>query len=239
MKIQIIPCLQDNYSYLLIDEKKNIACVIDPSEADPIIDFLENNSINLKFILNTHHHYDHVGGNKRLKKKYGASVVGFKGDKKRIPEIDILLDDQEIWMYENFEAKIIHLPGHTLGHIGFYFYKEDSVFTGDTLFSLGCGKIFEGTYSQMFNSLIKLKALPQKTKIFCGHEYTRQNSKFCMAQDPNNKKLKAKIDDIELKLKKGLPTIPSTIKDELECNIFLRSNSVESFSKLRDLKDNF
>ena len=239
MKIQIIPCLKDNYSYLIIDEKKNIACVIDPGEAEPIIEYLENNNIKLKYILNTHHHYDHVGGNQKLKNKYGANVVGYKDDKDRIPEIDILVHDQEIWVYENFEAKILHIPGHTLGHICFYFYKENSVFTGDTLFSLGCGRIFEGTNSQMFNSLKKLKMLPADTKIFCGHEYTSQNSKFCIIHDENNENLKIKIDNIETKLKKGLPTIPSTIKDELECNIFLRSDNIETFSKLRDLKDNF
>ena len=239
MKIQIIPCLQDNYSYLIIDEQKNIACVIDPSEADPIIEYLENNRIDLKFILNTHHHYDHVGGNTKLKKKYGADVIGFKGDKERIPAIDILVSDHETWIYKNFEAKIIHIPGHTLGHICFYFYKEQSIFTGDTLFSLGCGRIFEGTYSQMFNSLMKLKALPNATKVFCGHEYTKQNSNFCIAHDQKNENLKAKINDINEKLKNGLPTIPSTIKEELDCNIFLRSINVEAFSKLRDLKDNF
>ena len=239
MKIQIIPCLQDNYSYLIIDKKNNTACVVDPSEADPVIKYLENNNIKLKFILNTHHHYDHVGGNEKLKEKYGASVVGYKGDKERIPKIDILVNDQETWIYENFEAKVIHVPGHTLGHVCFYFYKEQSVFTGDTLFSLGCGKIFEGTYSQMFNSLMKLKELPQNTKIYCGHEYTLQNSKFCMVHDENNENLKTKINDIKIKLKANLSTIPSTIKDELECNIFLRSNNVETFSKLRDLKDNF
>ena len=239
MKIQIIPCLQDNYSYLIIDEKKNIACVVDPSEADPVIKYLENNKIQLKFILNTHHHYDHVGGNKKLKEKYGASVIGYSGDKERIPEIDILVNDQEIWKHKNFEAKVIHIPGHTLGHICFYFYKEESVFTGDTLFSLGCGRIFEGTYSQMFDSLMKLKALPANTKIFCGHEYTKQNSQFCIAHDEYNENLKIKIKEIYQKLKNKLPTIPSTIKEELECNVFFRSNNVKTFSKLRDLKDNF
>ena len=239
MKIQIIPCLQDNYSYLIIDKKNNIACVVDPSEADPIIEYLENNNIKLKFILNTHHHYDHVGGNEMLKEKYGASIVGYKGDKERIPKIDILVNDQETWIYENFEAKVIHVPGHTLGHVCFYFYKEQSIFTGDTLFSLGCGRIFEGTHSQMFNSLMKLKELPQNTKVYCGHEYTKQNSNFCIVHDENNENLKAKIKEIEIKLKNRMPTIPSTIKDELECNVFLRSHNVETFSKLRDLKDNF
>ena len=239
MKIKIIPCLQDNYSYLIIHEKEKIACVIDPSESAPIINYLEKNNINLKFILNTHHHYDHVGGNKELKEKYGANVVGYKGDKEKIPEVDILVDDQQTWKYKEFEAKIIHVPGHTLGHICFYFFKEESVFTGDTLFSLGCGRIFEGTYSQMFSSLMKLKALPKRTKVFCGHEYTKQNSNFCITHDKKNKNLKAKMNNIEKKLKNGLPSIPSTIKDELECNIFLRSSNLETFSKLRDLKDNF
>ena len=201
--------------------------------------YLEDNKIKLKFILNTHHHYDHVGGNQKLKEKYGASVIGYKGDKERIPGIDILVNDQETWIHKNFEAKIIHIPGHTLGHICFYFYKNESVFTGDTLFSLGCGKIFEGTYEQMFNSLTKLKKLPKNTKVFCGHEYTLQNSKFCIAHDENNEDLKNKINDIKIKLKSGLSTIPSTIKDELECNIFLRAPDIKTFSKLRDLKDNF
>ena len=239
MKIEIIPCLKDNYSYIIIDEREKIACVVDPSESDPIIRYLNDNKIDLKFILNTHHHYDHVGGNKKLKEKYGASVVGFKKDKDKIPEMDILVSDQEIWKHEDFEAKIIHIPGHTLGHICFYFYNNKSVFTGDTLFSLGCGKIFEGTYSQMFDSLKKLKELPGDTKIFCGHEYTLNNSKFCLTHDKNNKNLKNKIIEITKKLQNNLPTIPSTIKEELECNIFLKSKNVVTFSKLRDLKDNF
>ena len=239
MKIDIIPCLKDNYSYLIIDEDKNTACVIDPSESEPIIKYLDKNKVNLKFILNTHHHYDHIGGNEKLKKKYKAKVVGYEKDKERIPGIDILVNDNEIWQSEKFEAKIIHIPGHTSGHICFYFYKDKVVFTGDTLFSLGCGRIFEGTYSQMFTSLDKFKKLPLDTKVYCGHEYTLQNSKFCLKHDVNNKKLKEKIIEIEKKLLNNLPTIPSTIKDELECNIFLKTDNLESFSKLRDLKDNF
>ena len=239
MNIEIIPCLQDNYSYIVIDPKNKSTCVIDPSESEPIISFLEKNNLKLDYILNTHHHYDHVGGNSELKKYYKAKIVGYVNDHKRIPEIDILLKNKEIWKYKNFEAKIIHIPGHTTGHICFYFYKDKIAFTGDTLFSLGCGRIFEGTYSQMFNSLNKLKELPLDTKIYCGHEYTLQNSKFCLLNDPNNKNLKIKITEIKKKLSNNLPTVPATIKEELECNIFLRSNNLKAFSKLRDLKDNF
>ncbi len=129
MKIEIIKCLQDNYSYLLIDEVEQTACVVDPSEAEPIINFLQNKSINLKYILNTHHHYDHVGGNIELKKRYNSKVVGFKGDKDRIPEIDITVDDNEIWKRENFLSKIYHIPGHTTGHIAFHFFNEKKIFT--------------------------------------------------------------------------------------------------------------
>ena len=239
MKVEIIKCLQDNYSYIIIDKKHNHACVIDPSESEPVINFIESKNIKLKFILNTHHHHDHVDGNNDLKKKYGANVVGFKNDKQRIPSIDILLEDNQIWKGENFEAKIIHIPGHTSGHICFYFIKEKVAFTGDTLFSLGCGRIFEGTYKQMYNSLNKLKKLPADTKIYCGHEYTLKNSLFCSKYDKNNKNLEKKIFEINNKLKKNLPTIPSTIEEELACNIFLRAKNLEDFSKLRDLKDNF
>ena len=165
--------------------------------------------------------------------------MGFKDDSHRIPEIDILLDDNQIWKAENFVAKIIHIPGHTKGHICFHFFNEKIVFTGDTLFSLGCGRIFEGTYNEMFNSLNKIKSLPKDTKVFCGHEYTLNNSKFCTRYDPKNFNLKKKIESIKKKITDGLPTIPSTIKEELDCNIFLRAKDLKSFSKLRDLKDNF
>ena len=239
MRIEIIPCLQDNYSYLMIDESNNTACVIDPSEAEPVINFIEKENINLKYILNTHHHFDHIGGNIELKEKYDSIVVGYKYDAERIPEINVLVEDNQIWKEDNFEAKIIHIPGHTTGHIAFYFFNEKIIFTGDTLFSLGCGKIFEGTYKEMFESLSKIKNLPEDTKIYCGHEYTLQNSKFCIEHDPQNQDLQKKITKINEKLKNNVPTIPSILKDEKECNIFLRAKNVESFSKLRDLKDNF
>ena len=150
MIIETIPCLQDNYSYLIVDEQNNDACVIDPSEAKPVIDLVERKNLNLRYVLNTHHHHDHIGGNEELKKKYNSKIVGYKGDAKRIPGINVLVENNQIWKSDNFEAKIIHIPGHTIGHISFYFFNEKIIFTGDTLFSLGCGRIFEGTYHEMF-----------------------------------------------------------------------------------------
>ena len=239
MKIEIIKCLKDNFSYLIIDEQNNSACVIDPSEASPIIDYVEKFKLNLKFILNTHHHFDHIGGNKELKKKYNLKVIGFEKDKERIPEIDITLKDKEIWKSNKFETKIYHIPGHTSGHICYHFFNQNILFTGDTLFSLGCGRIFEGTYEQMFSSLQLIKSFPENTKIYCGHEYTLKNAEFCIKHDKDNSALIEKIKSIKKKLDSGFPTIPTTIKEELDCNIFLRSKDVGSFSKLRDLKDNF
>tara|TARA_E500000178_G_scaffold134502_1_gene134552 strand:- start:803 stop:1522 length:720 start_codon:yes stop_codon:yes gene_type:complete len=239
MEVEIISCLKDNYSYLVIDKANNSACIVDPSESDPIIEIIKKKKVNLKFILNTHHHYDHIGGNEILKKKFGAKIIAFKDDKNRIPFVDILLEDNEIWKNLNFEFKVFHIPGHTSGHICFYFYKDNIVFSGDTLFSLGCGRIFEGTYEQMYYSLNKFKELPKETKVYCGHEYTLQNSVFCATYDKNNDELNKKILEVKSKRDRNLPTIPSTIGEELACNIFLRAKNLKDFSKLRDLKDNF
>ena len=239
MKTEIIKCLQDNYSYIIIDESNNNACVVDPGESFPIIDFVESNEIKLKYILNTHHHYDHINGNLELKNKYGSKIVAFEEDRNRIPKIDIFVRDNEIWKADNFEAKIYHTPGHTSGHIAFHFFNEKKIFTGDTLFSLGCGRIFEGTFKEMFNSLSKFKKLPKETEIYCGHEYTLQNSDFCVKHDPENLKLKNKIKKIKKKLNDNLPTVPSVLGEELECNIFLRAKNLQTFTKLRELKDNF
>jgi len=237
MKIEIIKCLQDNYSYLIIDEENQTACVIDPSESAPIINYLDNSKINLKFILNTHHHYDHVGGNIELKKKYNSKVVGFIGDKNRIPEIDISLEDNQIWKQDNFEAKIYHVPGHTSGHIAFHFYKEKKILTGDTLFSLGCGRIFEGTYQQMYSSLERIKSLPRNTLIYCAHEYTKANLLWALNLKPKDQDIKNKLSEVEKKLSHNELTIPFLLDEEMKINLFLRAKNLEEFTFLRANKD--
>ena len=253
MDIEIIPCLNDNYSYLLKDNQTDTVAIIDPSEFGPCDKKINQKYKKLDLILNTHHHFDHVGGNVELKKKYGSKILGFEKDKDRIPKIDILLKDEQEFEIGVLNVKTIFIPGHTSGHIAFYFKKEKVVFTGDTLFSLGCGRVFEGTYQQMFESLNKIKSLPGDTRIYCGHEYTKNNLGFCIKFNPNNKYLKDKEKMLEAKIKDGKPTIPSTIKEEIQTNIFLRYNDVdvkdalnlknasdlEIFTKLRDLKDNF
>ena len=253
MDIEIIPCLNDNYSYLLKDNQSDTVAIIDPSEFGPCDKKISQKYKKLDFILNTHHHFDHVGGNVELKKKYGSKILGFEKDKDRIPKIDILLKDEQEFKIGNLNFRTLFIPGHTSGHIAFYLEKEKVVFTGDTLFSLGCGRVFEGTYQEMFNSLNRIKNLPGDTKVYCGHEYTKNNLGFCLKFNPNNNYLKDKEKALEAKIKNGEPTIPSTVKDEIQTNIFLRyddldvkdtlnlknASDLEIFTKLRDLKDNF
>ena len=252
MKIEIIPCLNDNFSYLIYEKETNTVSIVDPS------DFNECNTVvkkfkKLDFILNTHHHADHVDGNIKLQEKYNSKIIGFENDKDRIPGINIFLKDNQKFRIGSLEFKVIFIPGHTIGHIAFYFEKEKVLFSGDTLFSLGCGRVFEGTYKNMFDSLEKLKNLSPETKIYCGHEYTKKNLDFCLKYDQSNSLLKEKEKLINSKLENLLPTIPTRLKDELETNIFLRcgnkelkrslnmrdSSDLEIFTKLRDLKDTF
>ncbi len=252
MIIEIIPCLSDNYSYLIFEKKSNTVSIVDPAEFEAC-DKVINKYKKLDFILNTHHHIDHVGANLELKKKYRSKILGSNSDKNRIPGIDILLKENQKQKIGNLEFEVIFVPGHTKGHIAFFFSREKIAFTGDTLFSLGCGRIFEGTQKEMLNSLNKIKNLPPDTKIYCGHEYTKSNLNFCLTYDPNNTFLKEREIDVLKKLKSNQPTIPSTLGEEIRTNIFLRCNDpqikytlgltnsseVEVFSKLRDLKDTF
>ena len=253
MQITPLPCLTDNYAYIINDNNSKTIGVVDPSEAGPVISFLKKKNLKLHYILNTHHHFDHIGGNAELKKLYKAKVVGFYGDKHRIPGIDITLKDNEKWNFGNSVVKILHIPGHTLGHICFFFEKEKLAFTGDTLFSLGCGRIFEGNHKQMLISLNKIKSLPKDTKIYCGHEYTYKNAEFCMKHDDKNLDLIKQFEKIKKLRLDNLPTVPTMLEDELKSNIFLRCDQNEVkiklnmkneedfkvFTKVRDLKDAF
>lgn len=243
MDIIIVPLLKDNYSYILRCPNTNVTACIDPGEASPILDILNNNNWNLNFILNTHHHWDHVNGNLKLKEKTGAKIVASFYDKERIPLIDVTLKDNEEFLLGNIKSNIIYIPGHTMGHIAYFFKNEKALFCGDTLFSLGCGRIFEGTSTLLYNSLQRLAKLPLDTKIYCGHEYTIDNGKFALTIEPKNQDLKDYISKCELLRSKGKPTIPSTIADELRCNPFLRIKNNEdreyNFAKLREEKNNF
>ncbi|KAL5784080.1 hypothetical protein ACOSQ2_006472 [Xanthoceras sorbifolium] len=227
LQIELVPCLRDNYAYLLHDVDTGTVGVVDPSEAVPIIDALSRKNRNLTYILNTHHHHDHTGGNMELKARYGAKVIGPGIDRDRIPGIDIALNDGDKWMFAGHEVHVIETPGHTRGHISFYFPGSGAIFTGDALFSLSCGKLFEGSPEQMHSSLEKIMSLPDDTSIYCGHEYTLSNSKFALSIEPKNEALQSYAAHVAQLRIKGLPTIPTTLKMEKSCNPFLRTSSLE------------
>lgn len=253
LEIELVPCLKDNYAYLLRDIGTEAVGVVDPSEAEPVLKALDRRGWKLTHILNTHHHWDHTGGNPALKVKTSAVVVGPKPDENRIPEIDVALAEGERWKLGTAEAQIIFVPGHTRGHIAFWFPESKAVFCGDTLFAIGCGRLFEGTPRQMWTSLGKLRALPPETRVYCGHEYTQANARFALTVEPANATLRARAAAVDAARAKGLPTIPSTIGEERETNPFLRADQkslaeevglpaadpVTVFTEVRRRKDRF
>ncbi len=238
INVTIIPVLGDhmNYAYLLQSENGQNA-IIDPGESGPIIEVLQKQNLTLDYIFNTHHHWDHTDGNADLVEKYGAKLVGPAKEDKHISGLDIKLDEGNHFIFGDEKIEILETPGHTAGHICFYFPESRMVFTGDTLFLLGCGRLFEGTPSQMWNSLSKIAALPDDTKIYCGHEYTIGLGKFCLKIEPDNEDLKIRMKQIRALRKQNKPTIPGTIKEEKQTNVFLRAGDAKNFEALRTLKD--
>ena len=249
MQIEIVPCLTDNYAYLV--KSGDHCAVVDPSEAAPVKRALERLGWRPAHILNTHHHNDHVGGNLALKALYGAEIVGPGKDAARIPGIDTGVDEHSGWAFAGHQVRILEVPGHTRGAIAFVF--DGHAFTGDTLFALGCGRMFEGDAPTMWASLSKLARLPDATRIYCGHEYTENNGRFALTLEPGNAALASRMAEVKATRAKGRPTIPSTIGVEKETNPFLRPQSAEIrkmvgleqasdtavFAEIRRRKDNF
>lgn len=239
LEIVQLPLLSDNYAYLLHDVGSGETAVVDPSEAAPVLQALDERGWKLSKILSTHHHADHVGGNREIKARTNCAVYGFSEDASRIPGIDHALLDGDQVSVGDAEGEVLFIPGHTTGHIAYYFAHEKAVFCGDTLFSLGCGRLFEGTPAQMFASLQRLAALPGDTKVYCGHEYTQSNGAFALVVEPENDALKSYMEHVHNLRAKGLPTVPSTMETECECNPFIRAKDVAEFTQRRLLKDRF
>lgn len=248
-----VPCLSDNYSWLLKDES-GVTAVVDPAEAGPVAAAVDAHGGRLDYILNTHHHADHVGGNLALKQKYGASIIGPKADAARIPGIDVALADGDALAVGAAAGVCLDTPGHTRGHVSFHFPGAGVLFPGDTLFALGCGRLFEGDPPTMWASLSKLAALPRDTRVFCAHEYTQSNARWARAVDPHNEALKTRAAAIDAARAAGEPTVPSLLGDELDTNPFLRpwdagvragagvgaeASDVEAFGAVRGHKDRF
>jgi hydroxyacylglutathione hydrolase len=225
MRIQQIPLLRDNYGYLLVCEKTNATAIIDPSEAEPVLQRIEQEKIIPTAILNTHHHRDHTGGNEGLLASKKLDVYGHRTDEGRIPGLSHLLDDGDEILIGELRGKILFIPGHTAGHVAYLF--ENALFCGDTLFGAGCGRLFEGTPEQMHSSLSRLMALRDDTKVYCGHEYTENNLRFAMTLEPKNPKVVARYERAQAQRARGVSTVPSTLEEEKQTNPFLRWESKE------------
>jgi len=224
LDILVFPMLSDNYGFLLHDPASGQTAVVDPAEPEPVLAACQAQGWQLSHILNTHHHGDHVGGNLALKQATGCVVIGPAYDRDRIPGIDIAVDEASGADFGGRHARVFFVPGHTRGHIAYWFQEDKALFCGDTLFALGCGRLFEGTPQQMWASLLKLRALPDDTRVYCAHEYTQSNARFAVTAEPGNEALLAEVARVAEKRAAGRFTIPSSLGIEKACNPFLRAD---------------
>ena len=221
MKVIVVPCLQDNYSYIIVDEQSGEAAVVDPSEAWPVLRELEKRQLRLQAVLCTHHHADHVGGLEDIIEELGrVRVIGFKGDHSRLPLLNELLADGQAFSVCGVPGVMLHTPGHTTG--GVVYHLQNHLFTGDTLFCGGCGRLFEGTAAQMLASLDKIMGCDPDTLVYCGHEYTAVNLNFARQVEPGNEDTATRLAQVQQECARGLPSVPSTLADERKTNPFLR-----------------
>lgn len=253
LEIHQIPTRSDNYVYLLREGSTGKAAVVDPSDAAPVLDTLAMFGWNLTHVLATHHHDDHIGGVPEIKEATGCTVVGPRADRDRIPMIDVEVGDGDAFQLHGAEARVWDVPGHTRGHIAYWFPESRALFCGDTLFALGCGRVFEGTHEQMHDSISKFAEVPDETWVYCAHEYTRSNAEFALHVDPDNAELRAYAREIGRRREAGVSTVPSLMGLERRTNPFLRAADpalaralgmegrppVEVFAEVRTRKDSF
>ena len=250
-EIRVFPCLTDNFGYLVHDSESGATASIDAPEAGPIINALEREGWTLTDILITHHHGDHVGGVAELKQRYGCRVMAPHDKTTRIANVDQRVANADVVKVGNLLARVLETPGHTLDHISYVFDNDKAVFAADTLFSIGCGRVFEGTYPMMWDSLLKLRALPDDFRLYCGHEYTASNIKFALTVESDNPALKARAEEVAQLRAENKPTIPVLLGNEKQSNVFLRAddasvaaavglagkNAADVFGELRERKN--
>lgn len=234
-----VPILNDNYAWLLRDGATGATAIVDPADAEPVIEAIEKAGGRLDMILLTHHHADHTAGTDAVRARFGCPVYGAYADMNRLPKLDEALKDGDTVTLGDCAGQVIDTPGHTVGQINFFFPDGGVLLSGDTLFSLGCGRLIEGTAQNMFDSLAKLKALPGDTLLCCGHEYTESNARFALAVDPDNTALHDFVARVEQLRAAGQPSVPSVLSDELAANPFLLAPDVATFAALRAKKDRF
>ncbi len=239
LEIELLPILGDNYCFILREPEKGVTAVVDPGTDGPVAARIEALGHGLDWILITHHHADHTGGNLGLKERFGCKIAGPAAEAARVPGIDVELGHGDTFTLGAETAAIIDTPGHTRGHISYHFAQSRALFCGDAMFVLGCGRLFEGDAEMMFRSFERLLALDDATRVYCGHEYTASNAKFALSVEGDNPDLQARAREIEALRAKDQPTVPSTIGQERATNPFARARSAEEFGRLRTLKDRF
>ncbi len=239
LETELFTCLSDNFGVLIHDPESGQTASIDAPEEAPILEALERRGWTLTHIFVTHHHHDHVGGIAALKSRFNAQVLGPAREAGKIAGLDTLVDDGDTFDFGGRAIKVISTPGHTLGHVCYYIPSDGLLFAADTLFALGCGRVFEGTMADMWNSLNKLAALPDETLVYFGHEYTQSNARYAVTVEPDNEALIARAKEIDLKRAQGMFTAPTTIGLEKQTNPFLRASTDEQFAEIRTGKDNF
>ncbi len=253
LEIHQFGCLSDNYGFLVHDADSGLTACVDTPEAGPILAALEAKGWSLTHIWNTHWHPDHTGGNLEIQKETGCEIFGPRNERERIPGIDLELDEDSRFEFGAHTVRVFDVPGHTSGHIAYWMPDDAVAFVGDTLFALGCGRLFEGTAEQMWDSLGKLAALPPETVLYCAHEYTQANARFAQSVDPENEALAERVQEIDSLRAKGIATVPTSLGTELATNPFLRAEDpglqralgmegadpVEVFAETRKRKDNF
>jgi hydroxyacylglutathione hydrolase len=235
-EIRLFPCLTDNFGYLIHDPATGATASVDAPEAAPIVKALEREGWTLTDILVTHHHGDHVGGISELKQKFGCRVVAPHDKSARIADVDLRVGQGDVVKIGDLLARVLETPGHTLDHISYVFDNEKALFAADTLFSIGCGRVFEGTYPMMWDSLLKLRALPDDFRLYCGHEYTAANVKFALTVEPDNAALKARAAEVTRLRADSKPTVPTLLGEEKKANVFLRADepSVAASVRMKD-----
>lgn len=253
MQVHMFPCLSDNYGFLLHDAEAGVTAAVDTPEVEPILRALNDKGWSLTHILNTHHHGDHAGGNLELKARTSCRIVGPKSDAARIPGLDRGVSDGDELLLGSRRVVVRETPGHTRGHVVYHFPDDRIAFVGDTLFAMGCGRLFEGTPAEMWASLGKIAEWPDDTRLYCAHEYTQANARFALTVEPNNAALQRRAEEVDRLRAAGRPTVPTTVGEERATNPFLRPTSrnlretiglpdaddVEVFAKTRALKDAF